>query len=457
MCYNTGDNKYKEYTLPWSRQSALNYGPGYWLIMTQYGDLLKSTDASATDWAIFDGKTSSTTSSRLYSKSSGRTDWCGICYGANIKKWVAYTNNGDIALLTMESTAKARVRFPYIQSSNASPTTSTEYTFNGQKTFYIEADQINEGSDGAYQLTVNLENIRLISAEITNRPYTKSGTGDNVTVSFSLLTKPARSSVLDFSSSSLTHNSTLVEYGINTSGSRNASWLGAHDGLDTWSLSTTTANYMFDNMPYSKNDSYMYFYESQSSSIMRGQGTNSAPTSSSNETELYTFDALTRVFFNSDENWPSSGIKRDTSSGCMYLPLAGFTQPINAVLYNYGTTNNIVSATNGNFDNYVSPSNDFNRTVLKRLTTDACTKLKNEGARVYVVKYRKQSNWGAMTRTGVTSYSRSSTAHSYTEIDNCATSSGGATYDVSTESDLKKKLDEIAGNIKTWAEYEAAK
>ena len=140
----------------------------------------------------------------------------------------------------------------------------------------------------------------------------------------------------------------------------------------------------------------------------------------------------------------------------MYLPLAGFTQPINAVLYNYGTTNSIVSATNGNFDNYVSPSNDFNRTVLKRITTDACIKLKNAGAIVYVVKYRKQDYWGAMTRTGVTSYSRSSTAHSYTEIDDCATSSGGATYDVSTESDLKAKLDEIAGSIKLWAGYKNA-
>ena len=137
-----------------------------------------------------------------------------------------------------------------------------EYTISGKKVFYIEAEQINEGSDGAYELTVNLENVRLISAEITNRPYTKSGTGDNVTITFSSLTKPARSSVLDFSSSSLTHNSTLVEYGTNTSGSRNASWLGAHDSLNSWSLSTTTANYMFDKMPYSKNDAYMYFYES---------------------------------------------------------------------------------------------------------------------------------------------------------------------------------------------------
>jgi hypothetical protein len=453
MCFSNPDTDCTQYTLPWSKNSALNYGPGYWLILTQYGDLLKSKDASATDWDIFDGSASNNTSSKLYKKSS-RSDWCGICYGANIKKWVAYTNNGDIALLTMESTAKAKVRFPYIQSSNVSPTTSTEYTFNGQKTFFIEADQINEGSDGAYKLTVNLENIRLISAEITNRPYTKSGTGDNVTVTFSSLTKPARSSVLDFSSSSLTHNSTLVEYGTNTSGSRSASWLGSHDSLNTWSLSTTTANYLFDKMPYSKNDAYMYFYESQSSSIMRGNGTNNAPTAATSETELYTFDALTRVFFNSDENWPGSGVQRYASTGCMYLPLAGFTQPINAVLYNYGTTNSIVSSAT---DNYVSPSADFNRTVLKRLTTDACTKLKNDGARVYVVKYRKQANWGAMTRSTTTAYTRSSTAHSYTEIDNCATSSGGATYDVSTESDLKSKLDEIAGSIKSWAGYDAAK
>ena len=133
---------------------------------------------------------------------------------------------------------------------------------------------------------------------------------------------------------------------------------------------------------------------------------------------------------------------------------AGFTQPVNTVLYEYGVGKNSSMATT---DNYVNPGSDFNRTVLKQLTTDACTKLKNAGARVYVVKYRHQTNWGAITRSSATTYNTTSTAHSYTEIDNCATSSGGATYDVSTESDLKNKLDEIATNIKSWAGYEAAK
>ena len=40
---------------------------------------------------------------------------------------------------------------------------------------------------------------------------------------------------------------------------------------------------------------------------------------------------------------------------------------------------------------------------------------------------------------------------SYTEIENCATTTGGAKYDVTTEADLKTTLDTIAQAIKTWA------
>ena len=71
----------------------------------------------------------------------------------------------------------------------------------------------------------------------------------------------------------------------------------------------------------------------------------------------------------------------------MYLPLAGFTQPINTVLYNY--VNGL--STNVTMDNYVNPTNDFNRTALRQLTSDACTKLKESGSRIYVTKYRAQS------------------------------------------------------------------
>ncbi len=163
------------------------------------------------------------------------------------------------------------------------------------------------------------------------------------------------------------------------------------------------------------------------------------------------FPGLSRVFLQAKEYWPEFGLGW---SGTHSIVVEGVTQPINTVLYEYGVGKNSSMATT---DNYVNPGSDFNRTVLKQLTTDACTKLKNAGARVYVIKYRHQTNWETITRSAANEYTTTATQHSYTEIDNCATISGGATYDVSTESDLKNKLDEIATNIKSWAGYEAAK
>ena len=46
--------------------------------------------------------------------------------------------------------------------------------------------------------------------------------------------------------------------------------------------------------------------------------------------------------------------------------------------------------------------------------------------------------------------------YNYTEIDACATSTGGKLYNTSTESDLKDALTEIAADIKKWANYKPA-
>lgn len=110
-------NNYHSYTLPWSRKSALNYGPGYWIILTQYGDLMISTDASASSWEIIDGSTSNTTSSSLYSISGGKDNWTGICYGDyNGGCLVAYTMSGDVAVLNLDdpTSSKSIIKFSFL-------------------------------------------------------------------------------------------------------------------------------------------------------------------------------------------------------------------------------------------------------------------------------------------------------------------------------------------------------
>lgn len=153
---------YTRKTLPLARCSALNYGPGYWAILTQYGDLMCSTNASASSWSIIDGSSSNTTSSSLY-KLTGKNDWVGICYGND--RWVAYTRAGDVAVSNVSS---------FLKFINISGNTEKHtLTSDKEETFVIGADQINNSSGGSYYIDFEMRGIRLISAEITNRPYEK--------------------------------------------------------------------------------------------------------------------------------------------------------------------------------------------------------------------------------------------------------------------------------------------
>ena len=150
---------YTSYTLPFSRAKSLGYGPGYWVILTQYGDLMQSTDASASSWKLTDGSSSDTTSSSLY-KLSGKTDWCGICYGGG--NWVAYTTSGDVAVTKVKTTNSTTIQ------SNSLPSTSA-YTISGQTTFTVDPSKITETDDeGNYIIDFTCTNLMLISAEVTN-------------------------------------------------------------------------------------------------------------------------------------------------------------------------------------------------------------------------------------------------------------------------------------------------
>ena len=91
--------------------------------------------------------------------------------------------------------------------------------------------------------------------------------------------------------------------------------------------------------------------------------------------------------------------------------------------------------------------------AVSKVTKDACAKLKTDhgdNLRIYVVKYRKQKEYKHPV-TGV------KTEFDYKYLDECATSSDHLYDDVSTEDDLKAKLNEIAEGIKSWAGYVEAK
>ena len=269
---------------------------------------------------------------------------------------------------------------------------------------------------------------------------------------FSKPTVPNLSSYVDFSQEGSdgkpVHGaSSLAVFGKDTTGA-----LGtiSYDSDRGYWCATGGSNNFYDMQPYAKGEGWLLVEDLSTSTatfdIWYGvDGTKASRWK-------YNLPGLTRLYFDAAQMNPSNGF---SSGGKHAFLVGGVTQPINAALYNYakGTT----AAEGENLTESVTPSTDFNMAKLKTLTTAACNKLKAAGARVYVVKYRKQSGWKALTRNGAAAHSSGSGTHSYTEIDACAASTGGTAYDAADEAALKTTLDAIAAEIKTWGGYEEAK
>lgn len=70
------------------------------------------------------------------------------------------------------TSASGTIKFSDI-ISDMNTTSSSLYALEAdeKREFFIESSRINGGSDGAYYITFEMSNIKLLSAEITNRPY----------------------------------------------------------------------------------------------------------------------------------------------------------------------------------------------------------------------------------------------------------------------------------------------
>ncbi len=136
-----------------------------------------------------------------------------------------------------------------------------------------------------------------------------------------------------------------------------------------------------------------------------------------------------------------SGSDSTTSGGALDLLITNITYPANYILYQGG---------------YQSSTSITPTAAAAEITKAACSKLKSDygnNLRIYVLKYRKQTQYKSFPMYGI---SQTNQNHDYSAVDGCATSSNYL-YDISNETDLKNKLNEIANNIKSWSGYEAAK
>ncbi len=408
------------------------------------GDSVTKTVADAIDFTN-GNKTSKNvlagTSTRILTTTiSGSTSNSLYKVSSQAAATISSAVRGKLKLTVYPVTGQAAIRL----RKGTSDTTGQHQNISGKTVIevpdeYLLADT-SDPTRNKCSLTINLNQVYILNATLTSW-----------TPRYNKISSPKRSSVVDYSqsmSSKPVYNSDLVVYGQDING--NVYSTTTYDSNLGYWRSTGGYNNFFDMQLYSKNDFY-FLLEDVYNTASKVETCWNIGTSGDTRTTFYR-PGLTRVYSDYTKHLSHTGYG---ITGKEQFIHAGFTQPINTVLYEYGVGKNSDLATT---DNYVSPGSDFNRTVLKQLTTDACTKLKNAGARVYVVKYRKQSNWGALTRVTDTTYKTSPTAHSYTEIDNCAANSGGFIREAANENALKEVLDEIATDIKSseFANYKEA-
>ncbi len=133
---------------------------------------------------------------------------------------------------------------------------------------------------------------------------------------------------------------------------------------------------------------------------------------------------------------------------------AGTTLPINITLF-YGADGSTTHAYHWQTDSDGQITTLDPTEAVKKVTKDACAKLKNDWGtdlRVYLIKYRKQSKY-------LHKITKSQIDFDYSYLNDCATEvTEPYIYEnITNQSELNAALTNIYNNIKTWAERSDAK
>lgn len=357
--------------------------------------------------------------------------------------YICFQGDGELHV-TVKSIASAIGTIKYTKADvsgidSYSVTTSDSYT-----TFTIDpTTHLYEPlSDGTYRIKLDLNNVQITAPQMVDT---------NVVFEYTKLRLPEMSRTVDFSKNiggKPEYNNLL----ISKLSLRNLSY---NSRIAHW---TTTQN----NYPYSEiynNDIIgdFYFLIEDIGTIppeVRFFNRSSGPnTFLGVKCEIYNSSGLHRRYQDyydirtakmASFDWVNAHL-----GGHVKYWITGFTYPINTVLY-YGTDGTTLNKYQWQMNQNNSLEIDPN-IVCSRVTTDACKKLKQDwenNLRIYVIKYRKQTNYQHKVSGTVKNFG-------YSYIDQCA-SDPSYVYDVSNEQNLKDTLQSIADNIKTFARYSNA-
>ena len=339
-------------------------------------------------------------------------------------------------------------------------TEATKHLINQRKNIVISANQLKKVGEDKYVANFKIEDCNIISASFVNPEEAKKLVTVTTTetlkrkeLAFSEIRLPEMSRVADFSKEDPVAGVSdllLVErnyLGYNATTKYWETSNAFHTDINTYtdcglSVKTFMGDYYFliedigEVVP-----TIRLFNRSKGPDTHKGV-----------KCETYDFYGLHRQYQNFSETrgtgYASFDIANAPASAKVRYYMAGFTLPINTALY-YAYYDG--TAHNGEWYKNDSNSDTYDASeAAKNATKKALSVLKSkwgDNLRIYLILFRKQTNY----KHKVTS---TNTNYDYNYLNNC--SDIYAKYDVTTEGDLKARLNEIASKIKEWAKYKEA-
>lgn len=392
--------------------------------------VLTTTISGSNDNGLY--KVTSQTKAKIYSAVKG-----------NLKLKVYYLSDGYVDLKLSNTAGVAVARYDESQ---------------GQE-IEVPDDFLLQDSDGKYVLTLDLYNVYILNAVLMDwRP------------SYDKIPLPERSSVVDFSQNidnKPVYNENLIIYGQDTSGSLADQGIKWDSSMNSW---TSRNIYSYNEINDGKTGwNHIYYKQGRGdfyglfddigekpSKLFIWKNSDTSDNTGHYDRSPYATGLTRRILpLEKQENdWTRFDVFGSGVGARLKYLMIGATLPINAALWAGASGSTLhhyqwQSDNNGNIITYDATE------AVKKVTQDACTKLKGDwgsNLRIYLIKYRKQTQYKKAFNQGNANFD-------YSYLNNCAsgTSEPYLFENVTSQSGLNTALQKIYENIKTWAGRTEAK
>jgi hypothetical protein len=374
--------------------------------------------------------------------------------------YIVFQGDGELEVTVVGADINGTIDYvtPLAAAASTTLTNTEDQTF----TISPESHKYEPQFDGTYKINLTLTNVQISDPQMVS---------SDTVFEYSKPRLPAASRVVDFSKKDITVSSSTSADSY--ADLMNYNMMSYDDVAGYWKTDTHTqiTHHNFPFCEFRTNQIAGDFF-----CILEDTGTiapqlrlfdkSGADTHSSLKCKIYNFTGTHRIFQNysniRNSDIASFDIPNAASGGNARFIFGGFSMPINTVLY-YGA--------NGNTNHHYEWQSDANGALNGKTPTEAavevtksaCAKLKSDwesNLRIYVVKYRKQTQYKhKVTAAGTKNFD-------YGYVDSCATNSSyvydvaenyykaGASENTSTataEANLAKALEAIAADIKSWA------